>query len=373
MRNLTMRIRLGLLGLLALQGLVLTPRVARADMVSLAGTWRFAMGPGVKSAQGPLPTMSFSDTIVLPGTTDENRKGPENSAREPGRLTRVHPYSGPAWYQRDVTVRPDWRGKRVVLFLERTKPGAAWVDDKALGSQDSLACPHVYDLTAALTPGTHRLTILVDNSRRPPVGDPHQLSDQTQTDWNGIIGRLELRIMPPVWIEAVQVYPDVAGRKARVRVTVGNMTGKTAEITLNLGSPGDKGLAKTPFEPVHQAVASADERSVVEVDCRMRSDARAWDEFDPACGQLPIELQAKCGDCRYEEREELPVGLRDFKVSKGRFTVNGRTTFLRGKHDACVFPLTGHPPMDEQGWLAYFETCRSYGINHVRFHTWCPP
>ncbi|MCU7497148.1 MAG: hypothetical protein HF311_16875, partial [Ignavibacteria bacterium] len=56
-----------------------------------------------------------------------------------------------------------------------------------------------------------------------------------------------------------------------------------------------------------------------------------------------------------------------------QFAVNGRTTFLRGKHDGCVFPLTGHPPMDEAGWLKYLKICRQYGINHIRFHTWTPP
>jgi beta-galactosidase/beta-glucuronidase len=40
---------------------------------------------------------------------------------------------------------------------------------------------------------------------------------------------------------------------------------------------------------------------------------------------------------------------------------------------AAVFPLTAHPPMDEAGWEKYFAVVRKYGINHVRFHSWCPP
>ncbi len=28
----------------------------------------------------------------------------------------------------------------------------------------------------------------------PPVGDPHQLSEHTQTNWNGILGRIELQV-----------------------------------------------------------------------------------------------------------------------------------------------------------------------------------
>ena len=29
--------------------------------------------------------------------------------------------------------------------------------------------------------------------------------------------------------------------------------------------------------------------------------------------------------------------------------------------------------MDKLAWLEYFRTCQDYGINHVRFHSWCPP
>ena len=65
--------------------------------------------------------------------------------------------------------------------------------------------------------------------------------------------------------------------------------------------------------------------------------------------------------------------LCDFKAEGNHFIVNGRKTFLRGKHDACVWPLTGHVAMGYDEWYNYLKTCKQYGINHVRFHSWCPP
>lgn len=59
--------------------------------------------------------------------------------------------------------------------------------------------------------------------------------------------------------------------------------------------------------------------------------------------------------------------------SNDRFGMNGKITFLRGKHDACVFPLTAHTAMDVQTWRHYFQVAKQYGINHYRFHSWCPP
>ena len=355
-------------GLLVLSSLC---AATHGETLSLAGSWRFMLGGAARNAETPPELDSFSDTIQLPGTTDENQKGPENPARETGRLTRLHPYTGPAWYDRDVTIGQEWRDQRIVLFLERTKYTRVFVDDRPQGSQDSLACPHVYDLTAALAPGKHRLTILVDNSRRPPVGDPHQLSDQTQTNWNGIIGRIELQAMPRVWIDDVQVYPDVAARKVRARITIGNMTGKPTEGELDFCEPA--GPHVVSVSPAHMAFKVVDQSAVLNVECNVPKNARLWDEFHPNLIPLLVSATINVGGRSTQLEEVVLVGLRDFKAKGTQFAVNGRTTFLRGKHDACVFPLTGHPPMDVAGWSRYLTICKSYGINHVRFHTWCPP
>ena len=88
---------------------------------------------------------------------------------------------------------------------------------------------------------------------------------------------------------------------------------------------------------------------------------------------LTAEPRREGSSNHLEHTARTVFGLREFKTKGTQFTINGRTTFLRGKHDACVFPLTGHPPMDVDAWRQYFRTCKSYGINHVRFHTWCPP
>lgn len=65
--------------------------------------------------------------------------------------------------------------------------------------------------------------------------------------------------------------------------------------------------------------------------------------------------------------------LNTFKIEGTKFTINGHPIFLRGKHDAAVWPLTGYAPTDVDSWMDYLSTCQMYGINHVRFHSWCPP
>lgn len=47
--------------------------------------------------------------------------------------------------------------------------------------------------------------------------------------------------------------------------------------------------------------------------------------------------------------------------------------FLRGTLECCIFPLTGYPPTTKEGWLKVFRSAKEWGLNHLRFHSWCPP
>ncbi|MCU0782061.1 MAG: hypothetical protein MUF04_13315 [Akkermansiaceae bacterium] len=177
---------------------------------------------------------SLEDTIRLPGTTDDNHKGIRTDYRPVDRLARVWDWKGAAWYQREVNIPESWGGKRVTLFLERTKHSRLWVNDTFVAWENSLSAQHVFDITQAVSPGTHTLTLLIDNSKLPPVGPSHAVDERTQTNWNGIIGRIELRATDPVWIEDLQVYPNAARRESRVVITLGNLTGKAATGTLTV-------------------------------------------------------------------------------------------------------------------------------------------
>lgn len=47
--------------------------------------------------------------------------------------------------------------------------------------------------------------------------------------------------------------------------------------------------------------------------------------------------------------------------------------FLRGTLECCIFPLTGYPPTTKEGWSKVFRSAKEWGLNHLRFHSWCPP
>jgi hypothetical protein len=337
------------------------------NTVSLAGQWRFrSNGPRPGFVQGNVPDLAFAETINLPGTTDTNRVGPPSDERDADSLTQPYRIVGPCWYERDFEIPPAWSGKRITLLFERTRYTQVWLDGKPIGENAILCTPQIYELGAALNSGVHRLTMVIDNSRLPVNADAHMWSGNTQGNWNGIVGKIELTATDPVWMDDIQAYPDVENRSVLLKVRIRNITGVPGEgtVVVRAESPGIP-------SPVIVTVESRWQSDTVDVEIpvALGSKAELWDEFNPARHRLTVHLSGGgMSDVRV-----ISFGLRDFKAKNKQFAINRRTTFLRGKHDACVFPLTGFAPMDTESWINYFKILRSYGLNHVRFHTWTPP
>jgi hypothetical protein len=344
----------------------------RAEILSLAGDWRCELAPANAAAYA---RELAGNSIRLPGTIDAAGIGPKNT--KPPTLAgpyRIYDYAGPVWYQREVEIPAAWQGKRVTLFLERCRwTTRVWLDEKPCGTRDSLIAPHVYDLGTAVAPGKHRLTICVDNTVKIDLGVfVSALFGGTTGNLNGIIGRIELAATPPVWIEQVQVYPGVDRRVARVAVEIGNATGKPGRGALQVAWAPPAAEKQVGWAPptAKQAggktvEATWDEqggRAEIEVDM---GEAKLWDEFTPQLQQLTVRL----GEHQYTVR----FGMRKLAVRGTQFTLNGRPVFLRGTLECSVFPLTGCPPTDVPPWQRIYRIMKSYGLNHIRFHSWCPP
>jgi hypothetical protein len=332
--------------------------VAGTNSLSLAGEWRFRLDAENSGHQMNWQSQRFEgDLMFLPGSTDQAGYGIKTSGPARGWLSRPYIYTGPAWYQRDVIVPEAWRGKHVTLFLERPHwQTEVWVDGQPLGMQNSLATPHIYDLSG-LKPGKHRITICVDNSYKIPVGiHAHSVADHTQTNWNGVVGRIELRAQDPVWIDSVKVTPLVAEKSARVEATIRNSTGKPALGFIRAAS------ITTPL-------SVEGEQQRIEFVVPLGDAAKLWDEYEPALYDLQLALTAGS----YHDEWTVAIGLRDISTRVKQFVLNGRPVFLRGTLECNIFPLTGYPPMTEEAWDRLFRIAKSYGLNHFRFHSWCPP
>lgn len=330
------------------------------EKINLAGNWKFHLDGEKK---GLSPQQPFQDTITLPNTTSNARKGPKNEEVLIGSLTDEYAFEGYAWFEKEVDIPDALGGKTSYLFLERTRVTTVWVDGKEVGTQNSLNTPHFYDLTNYLDTGKHTLTIRVNNTDYPTKGG-HLTSVDTQTNWNGITGRIELQFFGGAFLENIQLYPTLADRSFKLTAS---LVGGFEDTVMTVSAESFNGDSVHTAPQQDYALSS----NAVEVRYELGEDALLWSEEHPNLYKLTVRLKNKNGELLDEQ--ELIAGLREFKANGDKFTINGKATFLRGKHDGLVFPLTGFAPTEVEEWVRILSISKSYGINHYRFHTCCPP
>lgn len=372
------------------------------EKISLAGEWRFTIDRNDEGVAQKWFHNKLAETITLPGSMNSNGKGdkpgmhtqwtasiydssyffqprferfrqPDNF-KVPFWLMPDKHYVGAAWYQKEVVLPAGWENKAIEIFLERVHiKSRVWIDGAEAGAQqNSLVAPHVY-VIKGLKPGKHTITVRIDNSiKDTDVGtNAHSVSDHTQGNWNGIIGRMELTALPEVYIENIKVYPDIRRSYAHIKIAVINSSPKLFKGSVKLEATSFNTAISHKVDPVTRNIAvGAYDTSWVDLDLPIGKKVQLWSEFTPAL----YSLTAKLGKGHLSADEQVAVfGMREIEVRGRQILVNGKPVFLRGNLNNCEFPLTGFPPADVGQWEKIFLKMRSYGFNHVRFHSWCPP
>ena len=333
--------------------------------VSLEGFWQCEI-PGQKGS------------ILLPGTLDEAGIGPADDpakqwkldeVRRIGfwqegdpivtRLTRKHAFEGEARISRRISAAfaPE---ERVFADIERARHLRLFVNGKEapLCHPACISAPYVFELTGLMT-GDDELTFLSDNScpgwPREAIVYSSAATDETQTNWNGLLGTLRLRAERRVFISAVRVYP----RGGRADVCVELDAAERWSGTLKIRSAA--------LEDAEQAAQTeAGVHCVWFRGLGIREDAGRWDLETGNLHELEVS-----GDGL--ESRRVRFGVRDFTAEDGTLRLNGRRFFLRGEANCAVFPETGYPPMERESWKKLIARYRSYGVNCLRFHSHCPP
>jgi Glycosyl hydrolases family 2, sugar binding domain/Glycosyl hydrolases family 2/Glycosyl hydrolases family 2, TIM barrel domain len=334
--------------------------------VDLAGQWQFALDTAGIGMEHKWYLSDLTDSINLPGTTDLNQKGFKNEDTTTMHLNRVYKYEGVAWYRKKVIVPENFRNKHIQLFLERTKPSKIWIDSIFIGGSRILQSPQEFDVSGYLPPGEHTITIRIDNDLNlTPFGNVHIYSDETQTNWNGILGKLYLEAAPKTYISNLQVFSDIDKQKISIELEIVNQLNfNKIDVELFIEKNFNGKTTRLKSQKIHTAFLSP-----VKLEYDLGKESSLWDEF-----QQPVyHLTAVISNGGTRDSKTVPFGMRKFTVKGTQFNSNGRAVFLRGKHEGAVFPLTGYPPMDVEDWMRVFKIARSYGINHYRFHSYCPP
>lgn len=354
---------------------------------SLEGTWE------VELADRTVGTMR------LPGTLDESGIGHKDcganqwhpdaalgnaegeidkDAPIATRFTRRFTYEGEARISRKVDIA-DYGKDRLFVKAERARALRLMVDEKECGVflQGTLSTPYIFELTG-IEPGTHEFTFISDNSYpgmpKDAICYSSAATDETQTNWNGIVGELFMYTKPQSFISGLYVYPrlksgDVKGNKPEdfvldVCASV-ELADKSCDCRLVLSSPALKSDVTTNI--------TDGEKEIRFEGLQLSDEVRLWDEDDASLYDMNVKLYLNGNTACADERTES-FGIRSFgDDGHGRLALNGRTIFLRSEANCAEFPETGHAPMTVGEWREILLRYRSYGINCVRFHSHCAP
>ena len=331
------------------------------EQIDLSGKWKLFLDYKNQHSINNPSEIVFDDSISLPSSLDESHKGILQEYTTTDRLSRKYAFVGKAWYEKDVVIPKSWKDKNIELVIERTKPSMLWIDGKLIGENSIISAPQKYILSTLLYPGKHTITILVnngnDNKLPNTVASSHMWSEDTQTNWNGLLGKIQIVAKGKVTFNNVKCYSDIENKRIIIKGSLVNHTKLNESVVLKIND-------KTIKYKLIPGINTFSEYFIP------NREINLWSEFSPSL--YDCNLSIICND-GVTDTKNITTALRTFKTNKRHFLINNTSTFLRGKHDACVFPITGYPPMEVCEWVRYFYILKSFGFNHVRFHSWCPP
>jgi Glycosyl hydrolases family 2, TIM barrel domain len=329
--------------------------------LDLSGIWEVAFEQDCEK--------EYKDIIKLPATTEQAGLGKREYKESTLYLGRKWPICGAVWYRRKFVVPAQWDNQYISLYLERSKFTKVWIDEKLIGESYETIIAQRFEL-GKIVAGEHEIIIRVDNDLAKYECFPeslyngHQYTEHTQTNWNGILGEMYLESHQGIYIEKVITHRQ----KKELRINI--ITNTTQDVILL-----DANILVYIYDVDTKNIVYQFEDKLKDkiVGISVLNDIlKEWDEYTKSLYQIEIAIINPKGEYLCE-KYSVYTGRR-FVESKGHeLRINHRRISLRGSLDCAIYPLTGACPFDIESWVGILGKIKEFGMNHYRFHSWCPP
>ena len=90
-------------------------------------------------------------------------------------------------------------------------------------------------------------------------------------------------------------------------------------------------------------------------------------------GELALFTEDECRQRKIEKERYAQANPRTVEAQDGRFYIDGEPFYFRATHFGGEYPLTGYPYTDKAWWLKMMSVVKEWGLNGIRFHSYCPP
>lgn len=280
---------------------------------------------------------------------------------------KVKPHAGIGWYRLTFTAPANPDGLRAVLhFEEVNKIASVYLNGRKVGEhtdykidrQKSFKEDFELDVTHSLRAGAA-------NTLAVRVWDDAKTKRRGAGPEGGIVGAVWLDLRPAVWCDYILVTPDEDLQGARYDCLLGGQPAGAAADGWNV-----EAFEWKTGKRAGKAKAGRVERRGTERWLTGRlpiPNARPW-----SC-EAPFLYGIRFLDTQGHVAGVRRFGMRTFHARDGRFLLNGKPTFLRGRviHVGEKFWRYGYFFAHNEGNALYrhFKRLREANVNHIRFHT----
>ena len=264
------------------------------------------------------------------------------------------------WYRRDLDIPSDWEGKRVLLHFEacdyETK---VFVNGQAVGSHRGGYTPFCFDITDKLKDGGNYLTVYAKDDTRSGVQVSGKQSDRLNS--YGCFYTRTTGIWQTVWLEAVDAcyierYEAVADTE-------------NCSVNFRLET------SEKAFDADVKAEVYFDGKKVGETSTRVLdrtigftvslSEKHLWDLGEGNLYDVVFVL-SKGGEIK--DTLKGYFGLRDVRLTKEGFYLNGRRVFGRFVLDQGFYPDGIYTAPSDDALIFDIEASMKMGFNGARLH-----
>jgi hypothetical protein len=330
----------------------------RAAWLDLNGTWSAAADP-----RNP-PPKDFEQgwtTAVRPEAVPAPVPGIIQQA-----LPDAHFW---VWYWRKFTAPlPRHAGRRYLLrFAAIDYQAWVWLNGKPVGSHEGPETPFTLDVTEAIKPGEENLLAVrvLNDDQNGTLPNRGKSINPPWMKYGGITGGVELIQAPAVRIESLQVKPDPKTGRIAVEATLVNATRLQSNGDLYFcvkAAGGGPALDETAIG-VGLAPGRSAEGFQLEV-----PQPHLWTLDDPYLYRVTARLRP-AGSVVVTDECSLRCGFREFRVTNGFFTLNGKRVFVRSTHTGNHVPISWVTPPDNELLRRDLLYAKASGFNMVRFIT----
>ena len=203
------------------------PDFERSEWLNLNGNWDFEFDKkdeGEK-AQWFKGTKKFTKIISVPFPWGSPLSGVKDEADI-------------AWYSKKITIKPEWKGKRVFVTIGASDwKTTVWLDGKELGSHEGGYTPFSFELTNLKHGTAQNLIIRVDDKRR----DFTLYGKQGYGNARGLWQTIYVEARGQNFLDAVHFTPDID--KSQVQVKAYLSAAATKDLDLELTINGNQNIS----------------------------------------------------------------------------------------------------------------------------------